>query len=140
MASLAEIRAAVRTTITTAVTTLHGYDKIPDKPNLPALIVLPLVADFAVAMGRGTDTYEFDLIVLVPYADAEVGQAALDPYVTGAGAASIRQAIWNAKSLGRADCDAHVRRMDNYGGQFEAVGVPHIGAKLRLVVHTTGTA
>jgi hypothetical protein len=78
--------------------------------------------------------------VLAPSGDNDVGQDILDDYVTGAGDKSIRQAVFNNRTLGLSNVDAHVSGMTDYGGSFEAVDVDHIGARLRLVVHTTGTA
>lgn len=140
MASLSAVRDGVKATLASAITDLHVYDTVPERPNLPAVIVQPVSADFTVAMGRGTDTWEFDLSVLVSAGDIGVGQDALDGYVSGAGARSVRQAVFNARTLGLADTDAHVARMDRYGMQFEAAGVDHVGATLRLIVHTKGTA
>lgn len=144
MASLAELRTGVKTTLVAA---LGGgtevYDTIPGQPVLPCVCVVPDSANFVVSMAKGTDTWQFDLIVLVPSGENKVGQSRLDPYVTGAGALSIRQAIYAANTptlgLGLANTNAHVSGMTDYGGSFEAVDVDHIGAKLRLVVHTRGT-
>lgn len=140
MASLAQVRTAVASTLAAGLSGTAVYATMPAAPVLPCVAVMPATSDFNVAMGRGTDTWLLDLIVLVPSADALVGQELLDPYVTGAGASSIRAIIFAARGLGRSDCDAHVSGLVSYGGSMEAVGVRHIGATLRLVVHTTGTA
>ncbi len=140
MASLAAIRDGFRTTLAAALGTgVQVYDTVPGKPVLPCVCIIPAEADFVVAMGRGTDTWTFDLVILVPSADGHVGQELLDPYVTGAGASSIRQAIFNARTLGLTGVDAHVSSMTSYGGTVDAVGVGHVGATLRLIVHTLGT-
>lgn len=139
MASLASIRTAVKATLETAITGLHVYDKVAGVVLVPAVVVEPVTADFLVAMGRGTDTWQFDLHVLVSEADETVGQAALDPYVSGAGSQSIRAAVFAARTLGLASTDAHVAAVTAYGGQFESAGIPHIGATLRLIVHTKGS-
>lgn len=140
MASLAEIRAAIASTLTSALGPgTEMYGRIPGQPALPCVCVVPDVANFNVAMGRGTDTWNFDLIVLVPSGDNEVGQSLLDPYVTGAGPQSIRQALFDS-ALGLARTQSHVSGMTDYGGSFDAVDVAHIGARLRLVVHTSGTS
>lgn len=140
MASLEAIRDAIKTTIGANIASLHVYDTVPDATNLPAVVVAPVEADFVQAMGRGADTWELHLYVLAPYAMAELGQDALDGYVTGAGSNSIRQIIFNNRALGLSGVDAHVARMSGYGGRFEAAGIDHIGAILHLTVHTTGTA
>lgn len=141
MATLAAIRDAIKTTLVSALGAgVEVYDNMPSSPVLPSVSVVPVSADFVVAMGRGADTWEFDLIVLVPSADGIVGQELLDPYVSGAGSSSIRQAIFNARTLGLSGTDAHVSAMTGYGGRWEAAGNPHVGASLRLEVTTIGTA
>lgn len=99
----------------------------------------PVTADFLVAMGRGTDTWELDLHVLVSDADQQLGQVNLDELVSGAGTRSVRAAVFSTKTLGLSNTDAHVAAMTAYGVRFEAPEIDHIGATLRLVVHTRGT-
>lgn len=141
MAGLEAIRDAIKTTIETAITTLHCYDTVPDSANvLPAVVVIPFSTDFEIAMGRGTDSYEIDLLVLVSTSDMDIQQDSLDAYVSGFGSSSIRQVIFNNKTLGLTSTNAHVSEMLEYGMRFEAAGYPHIGARLRMKVHTPGTA
>ncbi len=138
---LARIRDAIKSTIETNITSLHCYDTVPDGANvLPAVVVIPFTSDFEVSMGRGTDTWEFDLLVLVSTSDMDIRQDSLDAYVSGSGSLSIRQAIFNNKTLGLSGTDAHVSEMLEYGLRFEVASYPHIGARLRLKVHTSGTA
>jgi hypothetical protein len=139
VASLAAIRTAVKTTLEAAITGLRVYDKIPGATQVPAVVVDPVSANFVVAMGRGTDTWEFDLHMVVSDAEETLGQIALDDYVSGAGARSIRTAIWNARTLGLTNTDAHVSGLLAYGVRFEQAPIKHVGATLRLVVHTRGT-
>lgn len=140
MSTLAGIRDAIKTTIETAVPELHVYDTVPDAANvLPCVIVIPFTADYVVAMGRGLDTWELDLLVLTSTSDMEIRQDDLDAYVSGSGARSIRQAIFNARTLGLANTDAHISQMIEYGARFMVADFDHLGARLRLVVHTTGT-
>lgn len=139
MASLAAIRTAVKTTLEAAIPGLHVYDKIVGATHPPAVVVDPVDANFVAAMGRGTDTWEFDLHVVVSDAEETLGQIALDDYVTGAGPKSIRTAVWNDRDLGLAHTDAHVSALVAYGVRFEQAPIQHVGATLRLVVHTRGT-
>lgn len=140
MATLEAIRDGVKTTIEAVVSDITAYDTVPDVTNLPALVCVPLTADFDVAMGRGLDTWEFELYVLVSTADMGIGQDALDAYVTGAGAKSIRAAVFGNRSLGLDGTNATVTGMSDYGAKFNVADLQHIGAILRLVVHTPGTA
>lgn len=140
MSSLQTIRGAVKETLETAIESLRVYDTVPEAVELPAAVVQPTAADFDVAMGRGTDTWTFDLLILVSWGDSELAQNSLDDYVTGAGVNSVREAIFQARSLGLTDSDAHVREMTSYGVRFQAASIDHVGAVLTLVVHTRGTA
>ena len=139
MSSIATIRTAIKTTVEAAVSALTVYDTVPDRVNLPAVIVMPSGSDFNVAMGRGADTHTFDLYVLTSRRESGLAQDDLDAFVTGAGTSSIRQAIFAARSLGLSDADAHVRGMRGYGAQFEIADIDHVGAILEMVVHTSGT-
>jgi len=138
MASLQEIRDAVKTTLESNVASLSAYDTVPEAVNLPAVVLVPDKASFVMAFDRGTDSYEFDLAVLVSFGDADIAQDSLDDYVTGSGSKSIRQAIFNNKTLGLSDVNAHISEMSDYGSSFEMSSLQHIGAKLRLVVYTKG--
>lgn len=140
MASLTAIRDAVKTTVEAGIANFNLYARVVAKPVPPCGILLPADADFVVAMGRGTDTWNFDLTVLVPTADLEVAQTLLDPYVTGDGSTSIRETIWNARTLGLSATDAHIAGLTDYGGLHQYGDQQHVGATLRLIVHTTGTA
>ena len=140
MASLNQIRTAVKTTLEAAITGLTVHRTVTGQINVPAVVVRPGddTADFDVAMGRGTDTWNLDLLILISRADAELSEDQLDEYLTGAGDKSIRQAIFNARTLGLSNTDAHVSGASGYGGNFEVGGVQYAGVALRLVVHTKG--
>lgn len=139
MASLKDIRAAVKTTLEAAIPSLHVHATVPDAVNvLPAVLVIPWTAELNVAMGRGTDTWELDLLVLVSTTEIGLRQEDLDELVTGAGAKSIRQAIFQTKSLGLPETDANVSQMLEYGARFPVGEIEHLGARLRLIVNTSG--
>lgn len=140
MATLSALRDAVKTTLTANLSGVEVYDTIPDVVLTPAIVVVPAEADFNIAMGRGTDRWEFDLYVLCQRAVSDEGQDQLDAYATGAGALSIRQIVFNNKTLGVTDTDAHVSGMRGYAETFPVAQIPHVGAILRLVVLTPGTA
>lgn len=144
MAGLSEIRTAIKTTIESAVSTVKVYPVV-EAVNVIAqggvsVVVLPQATDFLVAMGRGTDTYTFALLVMANPGDPEIAQNTLDAHITGAGSSSIRAAVFAAKTLGLANTDAHISGMSGYGGRFESAGIDHIGAVLTLIVHTVGTS
>jgi hypothetical protein len=140
MPTLGQVRTAARDTITAAIPSLFGYRTVPDVVNGPAVIVSPSDVDFNVTMGRGFDTYTFDVTVLVALTDAALAQDTLDGYVTGSGSLSIRQAVFNNRSLGITGTDAHIRSMRSYGATYDIGEISYVGAVLELVVQTTGTA
>jgi hypothetical protein len=139
MATLGVIRDAVKDVIETNIEGLRCYATVPESIELPAVVITPTSARFDVAFGRGTDTWNFDLSVVVSWADSLTSQTQLDEFVTGAGVSSVRQVIFENRTLGRTDCDAHVAEVLQYGTGFSFASINHIGAVLRLIVHTKGT-
>lgn len=139
MASLAQIRTALASTITSTISGLEGHDKVPESINVPGFMVVPRSTDFDKAFGRGLDGYGFDVIILVSRSVDELAQSALDDYVNGFGPKSIRQAVWNNRALG-LDVEATVTGMSDYGATFEVGGVEYVGARLATDVLTSGTA
>ena len=146
MATLKEIRQAIMVTIEGNISGVKCYKNIPENALvLPAVIVQPDMADFHVAMARGTDQYDFTLLVLVGYNHLESAQDNLDPFISGSGVKSIRQCIFNDKTLGIAgDIDATVSRMFDYGMRFspdsQGRGTESLGARLALTVFTRGNS
>lgn len=140
MPTLVEIRTAIKTTLDTALPKTAVYKRVPDNPVLPCVIVQPAVpSDYQVVFGRKADRWEFDLHVLVPSADSDVAQDTLDEYIAGVGELSIPAIIHANPTLGRADCSSAVLRLTAYGFRFQAVGVDHVGATLRMLVVATNS-
>jgi hypothetical protein len=141
MAGLGAIRDGVKATLEANVTGLRVYDTVPDITVLPALLVLPGDTDFVKTFGRGSDTYQFELFVMCSRVVPRVAQDSLDAFVTGAGSQSIRAAIFANRDLGLSDgTEGFITGMSKYGGSFQGASIDHIGAALRLVVTTPGTA
>lgn len=147
MASLAEIRTALKETLRTAIPGLNVYAEVPDVTQLPAVVVLPaattatgLACDFNGAFGRGLDTWHLDVYVLVARSESVLAQQALDQYVTGTGPKSVRRIVYESPTLGLADgTDAHVEGIRLYGGEFMTANIQHVGAVVRLTVRTSST-
>lgn len=141
MAALGAIRDAIKATVEANVTGLRVYDTVPESPALPALLILPVETDFFKAFGRGSDTHQIDLFLMLSRTVPRTGQDSLDAYVGGSGSQSIRAVVFANQTLGLTDgTQAIVSGMSRYGGSFPAAGIDHIGAALRLVVTTPGTA
>lgn len=141
MASLKQIRTATGSTLEANLSGLKAHRTVPGSAAGDIVVIQPAddLADFNVAMGRGTDTYQLDLIVLVPNRDLQLAQDKLDDYITGAGSSSIRQVVFNNRTLGLASTNAHVSGVFGYGADYRLGETPYLGATQRLVVHTKGT-
>lgn len=113
------------------------YHRVPGSPNLPCIVVMPATTEYQVTYGRGADLWEFDLHVLTPTGDDDVGQDLLDEYIAPTGARSIPTVLHANRALGLSGVDSAVMRLTGYGFRFEAAGVPHIGATLRVKVLIT---
>lgn len=140
MATLAAIRDGIKDTLMQNIAGLHVYDTVPDDHAVPCVLVVPQSADFHVSMARGSDTWEFDLVVIVSRVDVRAGQDQLDAFVSGSGAKSVRQVIFQNSTLGLENTDSTVKSMKGYGGNYDTAGNNYVGAVLRLVVTTSGTA
>jgi hypothetical protein len=140
MATMSEIRDGLKTTIGT-ISGLRVYDVVPDQAiNFPVALFIPTSIEFDLAMQRGTDRYEFELTVAVQRADSRTAQDKLDAYVTGSGSSSIRQAIYNNRTLGLDNTDARVVGMNNYAGDVSLNGIDGVGANLTIEVYTNGSS
>jgi len=141
MASLQEVRDGIKTTLSDNISGLRVYDVVPDYSiNFPVAIVLPTSIQFNVAMQRGTDLYNFDILVAVQRAESRTAQDQLDQYITGAGSSSIRQTIFNNKTLGLDNTDATITSVSNYAADVNLNGIDAIGANISLEVYTKGTS
>jgi hypothetical protein len=136
MASITQVRNAIKTVLEGAIPGLTVHAKMSGVANVPAVVVRPVDANFEVAMGRGIDSWEYTLIVLASRADEVAAQDRIDEYIDGGGDKSIRKAIFNNRTLGLADTTAHISGMADYNGQHAVGPITYAGAELRLVVHT----
>lgn len=140
MAALSKIRIALADTIENGVENeINVYQNIPDIFQFPACIIRPDSADFAGTFGRDDDVWKFDLFLIVGRADTANAAELLDEFVSGSGPSSIRAAIWNNHTLGLSDTVSFVRSVKGYGGGFETAKTRHIGAVLKVEVHTDGS-
>lgn len=141
MASLQEVRDGIKTTLENNIDGLRVYDVVPDYAiNFPVAIVLPVNINFNVAMQRGTDQYTFDILVAVERGNSRTAQDKLDAYITGQGSSSLRQAIFNNRTLGLDNTDANVTGVSNYAADVNLNGIDAIGANISLEVFTKGTS
>jgi len=135
-ATLSDVRKALSDTIRQADIGVYTYAQVRDKGHLPAVIIEPVESDFHLAFNRGSDTWDFNLFVLVRGADEDAAQRKLDKYVSGHGPNSIREIVANNKGLGlpEGSVEATVYKLSAYGGEFKWNNNEHIGAILRARV------
>lgn len=142
MSSLTQIRTALTSTIMSGVPSINGYSTMPETINTPAFVVIPdpnPSIEYQ-AMGRGVDKFHLFILVMVSPRDNGLAQADLDPFLSSFGASSIRQAVFNARTLGLADADANVTGVSNYGEAFPLNGIDYVGARLSVEVTASGIA
>ena len=140
MASLAEITDGMKTVLSN-ISGLRCYDNVPDMGlNFPAAFIVPTDIQFDLAMQRGTDLYTFDMLVAVQRADSRTAQDKLDAFITGSGSSSIRQIIFNNRTLGLSDTDARVVNMTNYAADVNLNGIDGVGANMTIEVFTKGSS
>jgi hypothetical protein len=142
MASLEQIREAAAAYFEGLWDDVGVYSDVPGVVETPALVPMPVRADFGPAMGPGVDdNWIIDLFILCSATVSELGQDYLDAYVSGAGDRSIRQAVFKAyaggsppTTFGLVRVKAQVVSMESYGIRFQAAGIDHLGAVLRMIV------
>jgi hypothetical protein len=142
MATLGDIREALAALLD-GVGDLHGYPRAPSAgPLLPAAIILPKRCQFGLAMGGGVrDSYDLEVAVIVQTADEDLAQARLDPFLSGTGPSSIRQAIHLAcvsrgTGLGLPETRALVTGWGNYAASFRFGTASYLGAVVAVAVTT----
>lgn len=141
MAALQEVRDGIKTTLENNISGLRVYDVVPDYAlNFPVAIVLPVNINFNISMQRGTDQYTFDILVAVERGNSRTAQDKLDQYITGQGSSSLRQAIFNNRTLGLDNTDATITGVSNYAADVNLNGIDAIGANVSLEVYTKGTS
>jgi len=141
VAALQQVRDGIKTTLENNISGLRVYDVVPDYAlNFPVAIVLPVNINFNIAMQRGTDQYTFDILVAVERGNSRTAQDKLDQYITGQGSSSLRQAIFNNRTLGLDNTDATITGVSNYAADVNLNGIDAIGANVSLEVYTKGTS
>lgn len=113
MATLSGMRSGIATNLS-AITGLRTAATMPDQPNPPIAIVMPQSVSYDTAFGRGLDTYEFVVLVVVGRVDERTAQNLLDGYCNPTGATSIKTAIESDRTLGGEVNDLRVTDMRNY--------------------------
>jgi len=92
------------------ITGLNTSEIYPGQVTTPSAVVgVPPIPDYHLAMGRGAFELEPTITVLVSTAMDQAGQIALAGYANPTGASSISEAILGDKTLGGVVASCHVR-------------------------------
>lgn len=112
---------------------------VPDAIVAPCFFVGEVEITYDKTMGRGTDELLITCRVLAGRADDQSAQRILDAMLSGAGPASLKQAIEAARgapgelALGGLADDLHLERVQGYRW-YEHAGASYVGAELMLKV------
>lgn len=129
------IRAALADAVRDAIPALNSFGYVPDAVPEPCFYAGEVEVDFDRAFGRGLDEARITCRLLVSRADDRAGQEALDRYLAGSGADSVKAAIEAARgapglpALGGLADDLHVQRVQAYR-LYQVGEVQYFGAEL----------
>ena len=144
MAAFSEIRDRIKVVAERAegvsVVTRPGESPPPVATGKAALVIQEPTAQFAEGgSSRGLDQWDVPLLLLAPFGDYSLVPDALEPYLTGKGARSIRAQFVAEQGLGLLDgTRAYLDRMDGFGPRQSGDGTQLAGVVLHLVVRTSG--
>lgn len=114
MASLSDLRTGIATNLAT-ISGLRTSSTMPDNPNPPIAVVMPVSIGYDETYQRGMQNYTFLVMVIVGRVDERSAQNRLDAYVSSTGISSIKLAIESDKTLNGKAFDVRVSEMRNYG-------------------------
>lgn len=97
---------------------LHVLPFVPDNPTPPMAVVVPVRVTYDTAFARGSDEYQFQIVLLVARASDRGAQDTLDAYLGGV--SDLKTAIESDRTLGGVVADLRVTECTSYGP--EAVG------------------
>ena len=118
MAATTATVGGIRTALADAIGSIKGLRvsaTVPDNPNPPVAIVVPVSVSYDTAFGRGLDTYQFSVMVIVGRMSERTAQNSLDAYINPTGASSLKTAVESDVTLGGACQNARVTGVVNYG-------------------------
>lgn len=131
MSTLSQIRTAFKDTLEANISGLTVYNTIPDVTQVPCVVVAPDNCDYLIGMGN-CQNWGIRLNILCPRTESRAGQDRLDAYLSRTGADSIPVVLKNNPALGLSDLQVTLRRMSDYGGEWAAARISHIGASLHV--------
>jgi hypothetical protein len=114
MTALTDLRTGLANRLAT-ITGLRSSAYIPDNPQPPVAVVMPGRITYDQAFGRGSDEYQFTIMLIVGRVADRASQTTLDGYCESSGTRSVKAAIEGDRSLGGKALDCRVTEMANQG-------------------------
>ena len=114
MTSMTDLRTGLANRLAT-ITGLRSTATIPDNPAPPVAVVMPGRVNYDTAFGRGSDEYEFTIMLIVGRVADRASQTTLDTYCASSGSTSVKAAIEGDRSLGGNALDCRVTAMTSQG-------------------------
>lgn len=112
MASIRLMRQALATNLAT-VNGLRTSSVIPEDPKPPVAVVIFDRVEYDTAFGRGLDMYLFKVVVVMGRVNTRGTEEALDAFLSGDGATSLKVAIQKDRTLGGEANDLRVTSGEN---------------------------
>lgn len=137
-ATIGTIRTAIRDTITATLTTLPVYDSWPDIiPKNQFVGIVPESGEYQFTLQQTASRYFFIVKVGISTgAGIERAQDAIDAFLSGDGANSLRAALRADPDLGNAVVDDIIVKGFSDYGLFNVNNTEFLGASIRLEVWT----
>jgi hypothetical protein len=114
MTALTDLRTGLANRLAT-ISGLRSSAYIPDNPQPPVAVVMPGRIQYDTAFGRGSDEYQFTIMLIVGRVADRASQTTLDGYCESSGSRSVKAAIEGDRSLGGKALDCRVTEMTNQG-------------------------
>jgi hypothetical protein len=114
MTALTDLRTGLATRLAT-ISGLRSSAYIPDNPQPPVAVVMPGRITYDQAFGRGSDEYQFTIMLIVGRVADRASQTNLDAYCASSGSTSVKAAIEGDRTLGGHALDCRVTEMTNQG-------------------------
>jgi hypothetical protein len=112
--ALTNLRSGLATRLAT-ISGLRSSAYIPDNPHPPVAVVMPGRISYDTAFGRGSDEYQFTIMLIVGRVADRASQTNLDAYCASSGSTSVKAAIEGDRTLGGHALDCRVTEMTNQG-------------------------
>jgi len=114
MTALTDLRTGLANRLAT-ITGLRSSAYIPDNPQPPVAVVMPGRIQYDTAFGRGSDEYQFTIMLIVGRVADRASQTNLDAYCASSGSTSVKAAVEGDRTLGEKALDCRVTEMTNQG-------------------------